>query len=91
MELRYMKDVPKEPDLDDEAASHSCAALKDRINRMNYEDMVRALRFAPIGDPMFIGEVGDFFGHRLRILQSELSTAAQVAVSKLVGYDSPKE
>lgn len=61
-----------------------------RIARMNYEDMVRELRFAPIGHAMFLGESGKFFGKRLRQLLSNLSIAEQVAISEKVGHANPK-
>jgi zona occludens toxin (predicted ATPase) len=61
-------------------------ALIARIERMGYEEMVRELRFAPIGAPMFTGEAGEIFGKRLRRLQSSLPVAEQVAISKKVGH-----
>lgn len=65
-------------------------ALIARIERMGYEEMVRLLRFAPIGDAMFCGAPGEFFGKRLGQLQAALSPAEQVAISKIVGHDPPK-
>lgn len=57
----------------DEQASN---ALIARIERMSYEDMVRALRQAEIGDPMFLGDPGVVFSRRLVALRAELSAEA---------------
>jgi len=65
-------------------------ALIARVERMEYEEMVRKLRFAPVGDPMFLGTVGDAFGRRLRVFEDKLSHDYRVAVSKEVGWERPK-
>ncbi len=42
--------------------------MKARIDRMSQEQMAAKWRFAPIGDPMFQGEVGDYFTERFKSL-----------------------
>ena len=39
-------------------------SLKAEIDVMSREEMARRWRFAPVGDPMFQGEVGDYFKER---------------------------
>ena len=42
--------------------------LKAKIDSMSRLDMARRWRFAPVGDPMFQGEVGDYFEKRFKEL-----------------------
>ena len=39
--------------------------LKDKLDAMSQEELCHKWRFAPAGDPMFLGETGDYFKHRL--------------------------
>ena len=34
---------------------------KSRIDSMNQYQLCKAWRFAPVGDPLFIGETGEYF------------------------------
>jgi hypothetical protein len=43
-------------------------SLKAQIDVMSREEMARRWRFAPVGDPMFQGEVGDYFTERFKKL-----------------------
>lgn len=63
-------------------------ALIARVERMEYEEMVHKLRFAPIGDPMFLGTVGEAFGRRLRAFEDLLPHENKVAISKKVGWSN---
>jgi hypothetical protein len=58
---------------------------KNRIDGMNYEQMLRRWRFAPIGDPMFQGETGDYFAEVMKTKKSQLTDEEQVRASKNVG------
>ena len=40
--------------------------LKARIDAMSHRDLCRIWRFAPSGDPLFQGEVGEYFVAKLR-------------------------
>jgi len=35
--------------------------LKQEIDGMSYESLLSKWRFAPIGDPMFVEEVGNYY------------------------------
>jgi hypothetical protein len=61
-------------------------STKNRIDTMNYEQMLRAWRFAPIGAVLFQGEVGDYFAERMKLKKSQLSDSEQVRASKTVGW-----
>lgn len=41
---------------------------KQRIDNMDREEMARHWRHAPIGDPLFFGEAGEYFEKRFREL-----------------------
>lgn len=61
-------------------------AIKQRIDKMTYEEMLRKWRTAPVGDPMFTGETGVYFSQRFAELKAATEDAKQVAASKLVGW-----
>jgi hypothetical protein len=42
--------------------------LKAEIDRMSRFEMARAWRFSHVGDPFFIGEIGDYFTERFKKL-----------------------
>ncbi len=42
--------------------------LKTRIDALTQEEMARKWRYAPIGDPMFQGEAGQYFERRFKKL-----------------------
>ena len=60
--------------------------LKNKIDIMDYESMLRKCRFAPVGDPMFTGEVGDYF---LRVMNEKKIQCDHVAISKRIGWGEP--
>ena len=55
---------------------------KKAIDEMTYEQMLSKWRFAPIGDPMFQGEVGDYFS---KVMKQKRENHSQV--SKKIGWD----
>jgi len=61
-------------------------STKNRINDMNYEQMLRKWRFAPIGDPLFQGEAGDYFAERMKFKKLQLTDGEQVQISKEIGW-----
>ena len=40
--------------------------IKAKIDAMSQEELCKKWRFAPIGDPMFQGEEGEYFKKRLK-------------------------
>jgi len=57
---------------------------KKQIDSLSYQEMLQKWRFAPIGDPLFEGETGDYFSARMKELAVDVD---EVAVSKKVGWD----
>lgn len=55
--------------------------MKDIIDAMTQEQMAAKWRFAPIGDPMFVGEVGEYFTKRFKELGG-----MTVEISKRLGW-----
>lgn len=63
--------------------------LKKRIDMMSYEKLLQHNRFAPIGDPMFQGNSGEYFLARMSKLRSEPGgDERHVAASKAIGWGS---
>jgi hypothetical protein len=54
---------------------------------MDYEQMLRLNRFGSLGDPLFIGQVGEYFVKSMREKKDKLTPGEQVAVSKRIGWD----
>ena len=59
--------------------------LKQQIDAMSYEEMLRKWRFAPVGDPIFQGSVGKYFSTRMFALR-DADPAGAVAASKRIGW-----
>lgn len=59
--------------------------IKDWIDNSNYEQLLSKWRFAPIGDPMFQGETGDYY---YAVMSEKKLTANHVQASKNIGWDS---
>jgi len=60
--------------------------VKLRIDEMGYEEMLRLWRFSPLGDPLFQGEVGDYFAEVMKVKKEKLSHEERVQVSKEIGW-----
>ena len=56
--------------------------LKAAIDVMSREEMARLWRFAPVGNPMFQGEIGDYFAERFKKLGG-----MSPAISKRLGWE----
>lgn len=62
--------------------------LKAQIDAKSYEQLLSRWRNAPIGDPMFQGESGEYWGKRTSELRSQPGgDARRVAASKSIGWD----
>lgn len=58
---------------------------KEVIDRMSYKELLRRWRFAPLGDPWFQGETGDYWSQRMRELREK--GADHVGASKKIGWE----
>lgn len=58
---------------------------KSTIDKMSYDELLRKWRFAPVGDPWFTGETGQYWKERMNDLRA---TTDHAAASKRVGWES---
>jgi hypothetical protein len=58
---------------------------KEAIDRLTYEELLGRCRFAPIGDPFWQGEKGDYAMQRMHELKKVHPDP--VRVSKQLGWD----
>lgn len=60
---------------------------KQRIDSLSYEHLLRRWRFAPVGDPWFQGETGEYWGKRMAEMRDEPGGHERhVAASKSIGF-----
>ena len=57
---------------------------KEHIDSLYYEDLLKHWRFAPVGDPWFQGETGEYWGKRMAELRTQ--GADHVGASKRIGW-----
>lgn len=57
---------------------------KTYIDSLSYEQLLSRWRFAPVGDPWFRGETGDYWGKRMAELRAQ--GADHVGASKRLGW-----
>lgn len=65
-------------------------AVKAQIDALTYEQLLEGWRHTPVGDPLFQGESGRYWGQRLRKLREQLGNAQHVAASKRIGWVARK-
>ena len=58
--------------------------IKKTIDNMSYTAMLQKWRFAPSGDTMFQGDIGDYFS---KVMFEKKSKVDHVQVSKNIGWD----
>ncbi len=61
-------------------------SMKEWIDNASYEELLRKWRFAPVGDPFFIGEMGAYYGRKLSEKRQEVGNEEHVRVSKMIGW-----
>lgn len=61
--------------------------LKSKIDSLDYESLLYKLRFAPMGDPMFQGEVGEYYIKRMSELKEQIGHEKAVEASKSIGWE----
>lgn len=59
--------------------------LKKRIDGMSYYQLLDKWRFAPVGDPMFQGELGKYYS-KVMFAKRDADPAGAVADSKVLGW-----
>lgn len=58
--------------------------LKSWIDNASYVELLSKWRFAELGDPLFQGEIGDYYQ---QVMNEKRKMVDHVAASKLVGWD----
>ena len=58
---------------------------KAHIDGLNYESLLRGRRFAPIGDAMFQGETGEYWG--VRMAEKKAEHPDPQSVSERIGWE----
>lgn len=54
------------------------------IDAATYQDLLTKWRFASVGDPMFQGEIGEYYS---KAMAEKRKTADHIQASKNVGWD----
>jgi hypothetical protein len=62
-------------------------ALKEWIDKASYESLLKRWRFGESRDPMFHGEVGEYYKKVMGEKRDALPNDERVAASKNVGWD----
>ena len=57
---------------------------KAHIDGLSYRDLLEEWRFAPVGDPWFTDETGDYWSERMAELRAQ--RADHVGASKSIGW-----
>ena len=60
---------------------------KQHIDNLSYEELLRENRYAPIGDPWFQGDTGEYWLERMEKEKMLCGGGAAVAASKRIGWD----
>ena len=59
--------------------------MKEWIDNASYEELLSKWRFAPVGDPFFVGEVGSYYSSKMQEKRREIGNEEHVRISKKLG------
>ena len=59
---------------------------KKHIDSLSYEQLLSKWRFAPMGDPWFQGETGEYWSSTMNKARKEIGQVEAVNVSKDIGW-----
>jgi len=59
--------------------------MKDWIDNASYESLLSKWRFAPVGDPFFRGEIGEYYKKIMAQKREEVGNIEHTRVSKSLG------
>lgn len=60
---------------------------KEWIDTASYEELLRKWRYAPVGDPMFQDDTGQYYSKQMAEKRKEIGNDEQVRASKNIGWD----
>lgn len=69
------------------AAPELNPVAKDWIDHASYEELFYKWRFAPVGDPMFQGELGAYYSTVFARRRQEVGGAEHTRTSKKIGWE----
>jgi len=59
---------------------------KKYIDSLSYEQLLSRWRFAPLGDPWFQGETGEYWGVAMKKKKEEIGQVKAACTSKDIGW-----
>lgn len=83
--IQHVKDMPGLSILEFEIGRKA----KEWIDSQDYEGLLRRWRFSHAGDPMFQGDIGDYYKTQMLKLKDQIGPEAAVQASKNVGWEGP--
>jgi len=60
--------------------------MRKWIDEADYESLLSRWRNAPVGDPIFQGEMGDYYSKKMAEKRAEVGNDAHVRASKSIGW-----
>ncbi|CAK2831347.1 conserved hypothetical protein [Vibrio crassostreae] len=60
--------------------------MKRWIDNASYQELLRKNRFAPVGDPFFQGDIGEYYLKVMGDKRIEIGNDSHVAASKAIGW-----
>jgi hypothetical protein len=73
--------------MNEKPAATSPDLMRAWIDNATYEQLLRWWLFAPIGDPMFQGKMGDYYDQVMARRWAEVGNERHVATSKRIGWE----
>jgi len=61
--------------------------IKEWIDNVSYEELLRVWRFTPPGNPLFEGEMGEYYSRKIAERRKEVGEEEHTRVSKKIGWE----
>ena len=61
--------------------------MKKWIDKASYQQLLSLWRFAPVGSPFFVGELGDYYAEVMHRKGDEVGNEKRVQASKDIGWE----
>jgi hypothetical protein len=61
--------------------------MRKWIDEASYEQLLSHWRFAPVGDPMFVGELGKYYKKVMFEKRDKLEVGQAARISKAIGWE----
>lgn len=56
------------------------------IDKADYEELLQRWRFAPVGNPLFQGDTGEYYRKIMTKKKQQICVSARVQASKAIGW-----